>query len=66
LKGEGMHRGEPEGVPEKCRQCQGCILCLEEHCLFNSRGDPEGCYVETCTYCARFLRIQRIFLNNVG
>jgi hypothetical protein len=66
FNGGEMETGEQEKMPEKCRQCQGCILCGEEHCLFNSRGNPEGCYVETCTYCFRFLRIQRIFLNNVG
>ena len=61
-----MTREELETYPEKCRACQGCILCDVEHCIFNSKGNPEGCYVETCTYCERFLRIQRLFLNNVG
>jgi hypothetical protein len=57
---------EQEPMPEKCRQCQGCVLCQEEQCLFNSRGNPERCFVERCTYCSLFLRVQRIFLNNVG
>jgi hypothetical protein len=52
--------------PEKCRECLGCIQCDVEHCIFNSHGDPDGCYVGTCTYCHRFLRIQRLFLHNVG
>ncbi len=55
-----------ENYPDKCRECLGCIQCGEDQCLFNSHGNPESCYVETCTYCYRFLRIQRLFLNNVG
>lgn len=55
-----------EEYPEKCRQCLGCITCNEEYCIFNSHGNPDACCVEKCTYCSRFLRIQRLFLNNVG
>lgn len=55
-----------KGYPERCRQCRGCIECSEEYCIFNAHGEPEECFMEKCSYCALFLRVQRLFLGNVG
>ncbi|HVN71375.1 MAG TPA: hypothetical protein VMU10_05100 [Desulfomonilia bacterium] len=51
---------------DKCSQCNGCIRCQEEHCVYNAHGNPEECRMEICTYCERFLQKKRLFLNNVG
>jgi len=51
---------------EKCTQCNGCIRCGEEYCIFNTHGNAEECHREICIYCERFLQKQRLFLRNVG
>lgn len=61
----GIHDGDNESV-EKCMECNGCINCTVEFCIFNSYGNAEACYRNICTYCDRFLQKQRLFLNNVG
>lgn len=51
---------------DRCTQCNGCIQCQEEHCIFNAHGDTHECRSVQCIYCVRFMRRDRLFLNNVG
>jgi hypothetical protein len=60
-----IHDGDNKSV-KKCTECNGCINCTVEYCIFNSYGNAETCYRDICTYCDRFLQKQRLFLNNVG
>lgn len=52
--------------PEPCGECNGCVSCAEIYCRYHSHGNPADCYVHICTYCERYVRKQRLFLNNVG
>jgi hypothetical protein len=57
------HQSDEEA---NCRECEGCVQCTEQHCIYNAHGDPRNCRREQCIYCVRFMRRDRLFLNNVG
>ncbi len=61
-----MHDNSKFSEEEKCNQCNGCIKCTDESCIYHSGGNMEHCAIEKCTYCNQFIKKHKLFLNNVG
>ncbi len=59
---------KPEGISrEKKMDSEGPDqTCGETQCLYGREFFEEGRFKAMCMYCDRFVRRQKLFLNNVG